>query len=138
MNCQVSQKLTKAPPSAGGGAFHYRTVLGTNSNFSCIPIPAANRFRVRREGFPVPFSSRLISACWMPVISASCCCVRLRLSRPIQPGTPGLSAAHSMSPGNSYSSISPPWSGSQCGNALRGQSLLVVFSLFSSQIHWSR
>ena len=44
---------------------------------------------------------------------------------PIPPETLDLSAVHSMSPGNSCSSIKPPCSGSRCSNALRGQSRLA-------------
>ena len=36
--------------------------IGTNSNLRTIPIPAASRFNVRKDGFPVPFSSLLMSA----------------------------------------------------------------------------
>ena len=47
------------------GAFYLAGVWlerGMNSRLSFIPMPAASRLRVRRDGFPVPFSSRLMSA----------------------------------------------------------------------------
>ena len=51
-------------------------LLGTNSNFKVIPIPSANRFNNLRDGFLVPFSSLLISAWLIPVLSASSFWVR--------------------------------------------------------------
>ena len=48
----------------------------TNSILTFIPIPAARRCKVRREGFAFPRSSLLISACAMPVRSESCFWVR--------------------------------------------------------------
>ena len=43
-------------------AQYYFAGAGMNSILTCIPIPAARRCSVRREGFALPFSSLLMSA----------------------------------------------------------------------------
>ncbi len=74
------RKNTKPGTSADVPGF----VSLTNKNYlfvqiqflTFIPIPAARRCRVRRDGFAFPRSSLLISACAMPVRSESCFWVR--------------------------------------------------------------
>ena len=54
---------------------------GMNSIFNLIPRPCASRFTIPREGFLVPFSMRLISACVIPVLSDNSFCVNPSLFR---------------------------------------------------------